>query len=317
MHYSVWADVSKLVEQAKHELDWKRLYEITGSSGYVSEAERDWDEFTFGGSFYGGGTNEVISKFLGPHEYEAKVIANIERQLENENFFRKKFVFKNRQIQGQRVDIPRYLNGDQRYWFSVKKVPMPNRAVRLFAPMGGIARVSQSEMAVCGALTCAVCEALESNGINVELWACCCVGSVANFHGKATDEQRRFGRSQIKNCDLCQLVKIKDSSQYCDYGMINYITGDSGFYRNIIFKDRICALMNTAESTGMYYSNCGCSYNFTRECIPKDEDYNSEADIVIPRIYNIDEAKYWLNENLDKAIANVNELAERGEEEQQ
>ena len=312
MQYSVWADVAKLVEQAKHPPDWNHLAEVTGDREYRAKCE--WNEITNGNSFYGGGTNEVIKKYLGPHEYEAKVIANVESQLQNENFFRKRFVFKNRQVQGQRVDIPRYLNGDQRYWFSVKKVPMPNRAVRLFAPMGGLCNVSKSQMAVCGALTCAVCEALETNGINVELWASCCCHGVASIRGNAPDELKRFASSQKNYTNICQLVKIKDSSQYCDYGMINYITGDSGFYRNIIFKDRICAFMNTTESTGLYYSNCGSSYNFSRECIPQDEDYNSEADIVIPRIYDIDEAKLWMENNLDKAIANVNELAEQGGE---
>lgn len=304
MLYSIWPNVEALVKQATEKPCFSNLIKQ-----YCLIAEDEWNEVENGGTFFGGGTKNVVKTYYGPHEYEAKIISNIESQIVGENFFKKKFVFRSRQIQGQRVDIPRYLNGDQRYWFSVKKVPMPNRAIRVFAPMGGTAGVSSKEMSICGALTCAVCEALETCGINVELWASCCSKGVLSVNTIASPTNVRLFNSSTRPNDICQLVKIKDSSSYCDYGMINYITGNSGFYRNIIFKDRICAVAKVASSTEVHYNGVGCSYNFSEENIPKDDEY-SEADIIIPRIYEIDRAKTWMEENLEEKISKVNETFE-------
>ena len=46
--------------------------------------------------------------------------------------------------------------------------------------------------------------------------------------------------------------------------------------------------------------------------IPPDEDHDAETDIVVPRIYDIDDAKAWLETNLNKAVCNVNNMAMRG-----
>lgn len=313
MYYSVFASVQDVVKQAQKEPDWNALKaSVKGEDEYqIEHMECEWRSIVNGGSFHGGGLSAVTKKYEGDHSYEAAITANIESQFESENFYKKKFRFHNRQVQGQRVDIPRYLNNDPRYWFSVKRVPMPNRAVRVFAPFGGICNVSTRQMQVCGALTCAICEALEANGIAVELWASCCCGGVFDLLSSSTQEQRRAATSDSDWCDICHLIKLKDSSQYCDYGMINYVTGDSGFYRQIIFLDRIMAGIKRIGS-GVLYTSCGGSYNFEKRLIPPDEDYNSEADIVVPRIYDIEDAKRWLENNLNNAVNNVNNIAQGG-----
>lgn len=238
---------------------------------------------------FGGGTKRVIEKYNTPNPYEAKMVANMKNEIEiGDNCIKNRFSVCNKQTTGFMVDVKRYLDGDQRHWFSVKKKKHEYPYVRIFAPMGGIASVENREMMVCGALTCAVVEAFEKNCINVELWAACCAGSVV----RNTDDS-----------SICQMVKIKDASQYCDLRTIYFITGYSGFYRNIVFLDRIL----TASKVGTNaFIGIGCSYNFQRRYIPEFGGEECRNAILIPRIYNKQEAKEWIEDNLN-SIVEVNE----------
>ena len=150
--------------------------------------------------------------------------------------------------------------------------------------------MTKKDMEVCGALTCAAVEVLESNGIGVELWA-----------SGVSEGCRRYGSG---NTDICTLIKLKDVGQYTDYGMINYITGNSWFYRNIVFKDRIIS----ACKNGGNYISVGGSVNFRRDLIPQEDGYDIDLDVVIPRIYNIKVAKSWIENDLmkscEKAVKN-------------
>lgn len=295
MNYSVYASVNDAVVAIQNKPDFEgfvkdhpECYNII-----MNNCEHTWNVITYGDSFYGGGTEKVVKDFMGEHSYEAKLTASIESQLETETFYKKRFRFHNRQIVGNRVDIPRYLNGDQRYWFAIKKIKLPNKAIRVFAPMGGLWNISERQMQVCGAVTCAVVEALETQGISVELWASCCCRGVFGNRNDATAEELKTLRADPDWKNICHLIKLKDSSQYCDYGMINYVTGNSGFYRNVIFKDRILTGMR-GMSRGLCYISSGASCDFERSLIPPDEDYDPKNDIIIPRIYELDKAKSWL-----------------------
>jgi len=302
MNYSVYASVNDAVAAIQKKPDFKGFADAHPKCRWnMSIGEREWEQITNGDSFFGGGTKKVVEAFMGEHSYEAKLTSSIESQFETEEFYKKRFKFHNRQIVGSRVDIPRYLNGDQRYWFAIKKIRMPNKAIRVFAPMGGLCNVSARQMQVCGALTCAVVEALETQSISVELWASCCCSRVFDWLNDASKEQRDALKADEDWRNICNLIKLKDSSQYCDYGMINYVTGNSGFYRNVIFKDRILTGMR-GTSRGLYYCSSGSSYNFERSLIPPDEDYDPKNDIIIPRIYELDEAKNWLENTFNAAV---------------
>lgn len=302
MNYSVYASVNDAVAAIQKKPDFEGFAKDRPDCRHnMDTGEEEWDEITFGDSFYGGGTEKVVNDFMGEHSYEAKLTSSIESQMETETFYKKRFRFHNRQIVGSRVDIPRYLNGDQRYWFAIKKIKMPNKAIRVFAPMGGQYSVSARQMQVCGALTCAVVEALETQGISVELWASCCCSGVFRALDDVDGEELNALKADPDWQCICHLIKLKDSSQYCDYGMINYVTGNSGFYRNVIFKDRILTGMR-GTSRGLCFSSCGASYNFGRSLIPPDEDYDPKNDIVIPRIYELNEAKHWLEHTFNASV---------------
>jgi hypothetical protein len=90
--------------------------------------------------------------------------------------------------------------------------------------------------------------------------------------------------------------------------MIEYITGDSYFYRNIVFKDRYLSAMTRADD-GLYLRGDGRSYNFKKEALQDDEDFISDFDIVVPRIYNIEAAKKWLeNDFLNNVEYNISKI---------
>jgi hypothetical protein len=292
MQYSVYSSPEELVKACNTKPDLKGV-------GY--DASYEWKNITDGEEFYGGSTAHMTKEFYKEHSYEAKLTANIEDQFDTEKFYKKRFKFQTRQTVGCRVDIPRLLNNDPRYWFSVKKIVAENRAVRVFAPMGGLGDVTESELRVCGATTCAVVEALEANNIAVELWASCCSHSV--FRVGISYNGVKDGTEN----DICQLIKLKDSSQYSDLGMINFVTGHHGFYRNFVFKDRILtALKLDNANVDISFLGMGSSYNFPKEYIPQDEDHDASKDIVIPRIYELSRAKKWAEEKLPKIINNIN-----------
>lgn len=304
MQYSVYASPQAAFDAVRNEPPWGDLvYKYNDCARQIDNMKYQWRSFNE--KWNGGTFEDVEKKFNGDHGYEAKLIAHVEESLKSAEFFKKRFVFQNRLTCGQRVDISRYLAGDSRCWSSVRRKSTRNFAVRVFAPMGGLSSVTPKMMRVCGALTCAVCEALEQNGIGVEVWATC--ECARNFIIRNDVKWEDFSLKSDKSwTDICHMVKIKDSSQYTDYGMVSYVTGDNGFYRNVIFKDRVlmgCKLLDQ----GAVFGEVGASRNFDADNIPQSEDFDSSTDIVLPRIYDITEAEVWLKTKFTKSFNKIEE----------
>ena len=295
MEYSIYANIQDITKRFQTTPDWEwysSKYPLCKSD--VAWAKSTWNIIV--GEWNGGTTEKVLETLNGPHSYEAELTTHIADNMLTNEFYKKKFKYRNRQMCGQRVDIARYLSGDQRCWSTVKRERVVNPSIRVYAPMGGTGEIKEKEMRVCGAMTAALCEALETEGIGVELWACCCAAGVFRQGKKCSDDN-----------DIAQMIKIKDSSTYCDFGLISYITGSSGFYRNIIFKDRILAGLDVMVRTGgkKVFNGIGGSYNFREWTIPKDEDNEFNKDIILPRIYDMDRAKEYLEENIEKVVTQV------------
>ena len=294
MNYLIHNSVEQMLVEAENAPDWEAARKkYPNEDVYINLImKRSWDSWTKGTAFTGK-TGEVIKECRGEHEYESRIMSDISSDMMSDDFMKKRFTFRNKQLVGQRVDIPRYLSGDQRCWFATKKIKKIAQAVRVYAPIGGLFYISKEEMQVCGALTCSVVEKLESEGINVELWAAYSIGDF--FH-------KRVNPLDNDGCKVCGLIKIKDSSEYSDLGMISYVTGNDKFYRNIVFKSRVKFAYDVFMQNGIK-SNCEGSYhssNFLEEYILPDGEYTKENTIVIPRIYNIDVAKQWFNNKFDK-----------------
>lgn len=294
MNYLIHNSVEQMLVEAENAPDWEAARKkYPNKSEYINHImEYSWDSWTKGTAFTGN-TSKVIEECRGEHEHEALIMSDISRDMMSDDFMKKRFTFMNKQLVGQRVDIPRYLSGDQRCWFATKKIKKIAQAVRVYAPIGGLGSVSEKEMQVCGALTCSVVEKLESEGINVELWA---AYSIVDFF------RERVNPLDDDGIKVCGLIKIKDSNEYSDLGMISYVTGNDKFYRNIVFKSRVKFAYDVFMQTGIE-SKCDGNYhssNFLKEYILPDGEYTKENTIVIPRIYYIDEAKQWFNNKFYK-----------------
>lgn len=294
MNYLIHNSVEQMLVEAENAPDWEAaIKKYPNKDVYINLImKRSWDSWTKGTDF-NGKTSKVIEECRGEHEYEARIMSDKSHSMMSDDFMKKRFTFRNKQLVGQRVDIPRYLSGDQRCWFATKKIKKIAQAVRVYAPIGGQGNVSKEEMQVCGALTCSVVEKLESEGINVELWA---AYSIRDFFHK------RVNPNDSDGYKVCGLIKIKDSSEYNDLGMISYITGNNHFYRNIVFKSRVKFAYDVFMQTGIESSCEGGYYssNFLEEYILPDGEYTKENTIVIPRIYHMDEAIQWFNNKFDK-----------------
>ena len=294
MNYLIHNSVEQMLVEAENAPDWEAARKkYPNESWYINYNMKGiWDSWTKGTAFTGK-TGEVIKECRGEHEYESRIMSDISSDMMSDDFMKKRFTFRNKQLVGQRVDIPRYLSGDQRCWFATKKMKKIAQAVRVYAPIGGAINVSKEKMQVCGALTCSVVEKLESEGINVELWAAYNIGDF--FH-------KRVNPLDNDGCEVCGLIKIKDSSEYSDLGMISYVTGNDKFYRNIVFKSRMKFAYDVFMQTGIK-SNCYGNYhssNFLEKYILPDGEYTKENTIVIPRIYHMDSAIQWFNNKFDK-----------------
>ena len=294
MNYLIHNSVEQMLVEAENAPDWEAARKkYPNRSRYINhDMKGSWDSWTKGTDF-SGETGKVIDECRGEHEYEARIMSDKSHSMMSDDFMKKRFTFRDKQLVGQRVDIPRYLSGDQRCWFATKKIKRIAQAVRVYAPIGGLGNVSKEEMEVCGALTCSVVEKLESEGINVELWA---AYRIRDFFLQRINPVDDDGRS------VCGLIKIKDSSEYSDLGMISYVTGNDHFYRNIVFKSRVKFAYDVFMQTGIQ-SKCRGNYissNFLEEYILPDGEYTKENTIVIPRIYKMNEAIQWLNNKFYK-----------------
>ena len=294
MNYLIHNSVEKMLVEAENTPDWEAARKkYPNERVYINhDMKRVWDYWTNGNDF-NGKTGKVINECRAEHEYEARIMSDKSHSMMSDDFMKKRFTFRNKQLVGQRVDIQRYLSGDQRCWFATKKIKKIAQAVRVYAPIGGMGNVSKEEMQVCGALTCSVVEKLESEGINVELWA---AYSIPDFFHERVNPLDNDGMK------VCGLIKIKDSSEYSDLGMISYVTGNDKFYRNIVFKSRVKFAYDVFMQTGIK-SNCGGNYhssNFLEEYILPDGEYTKKNTIVIPRIYKMNEAIQWFNNKFYK-----------------
>ena len=135
-----------MLVEAENAPDWEAaIKKYPNKSGYINiDMKEKWDSWTNGTDF-NGKTSKVIEECRGEHEYEARIMSDISSDMMSDDFMKKRFTFRNKQLVGQRVEIPRYLSGDQRYWFATKKIKKIVQAVRVYAPIGGSLNVSGEE----------------------------------------------------------------------------------------------------------------------------------------------------------------------------
>lgn len=193
--------------------------------------------------------------------------------MDKASFLESRWEYALRQEEGDEVDIGRYLDGQDRYWNCCRKRKRGKDVVRVYFSGGANCWMSEAELAINGAVAVKVAETMEAHGFATELWL-----------GFACE------RACTNNDGLTTLVKIKECDEYCDFGKIGFLCGQSKFFRTFGFTSFVA----TAERDMLtLMGGLGYSIPLTKEnlCLEEEEGATS---IVVPQLYNANSAREWL-----------------------
>ena len=246
---------------------------------YCHELQWDKLEKSRAGSFYGSFKN-IVERF-SKHDVkrEASVLAGVMNEINCADFTERAWEYRQRLEEGDIIDVNRYLDGHEKFWCGFKRAWRTKQVVRVYCGFGGNSGRSASSLAVCGAVCVTLCEILESMGIGVELWG---VATSACLFTNGDDGET--------------LIRLKASDEFADLGMINFITGTDYVFRNAVFR----SWYKLAERDGL---ECRGSLGMMKR--PSAEDIGlceeeARAAIIVPQLFDIDSAKSWLEDLLEK-----------------
>lgn len=250
--------------------------------GWKSERHaRQWEELenSRAGSFHGS-FKKIVERFK-KHDVkkEASMLAGIMNEINCADFTERAWEYKQRLEEGDIIDVNRYLDGHEKFWCGVKRAWRTKQVVRVYCGFGGNCGRDPDELAVCGAACVTLCEILESMGIGVELWG------VAASSGLFTNGD-----------DGETLIRLKGSDEFADLGMINFITGTDYVFRNGVFR----SWYKLGDRDGL-----NCDYALGRMKVPSAKDIGlceeeARAAIIVPQLFDVDTARSWLKELMEK-----------------
>lgn len=257
--------------------DWKKDKKFTSQSrckGLYDNTESD-DGFH--------GNQEKVYEKYATHKVkkESSLVNDVMGEFKSLEFDEVKWKFAQRLVEGDSVDVNRYLDGQEKCWLGVKKQRKRKKVVRIYSEFGGHCGRSAKELAVNGAMAVTLCEILESMGIGVELWACTYAKDVG-----------------YNDIDILEMVKVKASEEFADLGMINYVTGNNHVFRNTAFRNWGRILHENDK--GDLSWGLGSHGNLTMEILEGRQEDKADGTILIPSIYNVEEAKRWMIDLLKK-----------------
>lgn len=231
------------------------------------------------GSFHGS-FKDIVDKY-SKHDVkkEASVLAGVINEINCADFTERAWEYRQRLEEGDIIDVNRYLDGHEKFWCGVKRALRTKQVVRVYCGFGGNCGRSKHEIAVCGAVCVTLCEIIESMGIGVELWG---IGTSGGLFVNGDDGET--------------LIKLKGSDEFADLGMINFITGTDYVFRNGVFR----SWYKLGERDGL---KCNNDLGYMKR--PSAEDIGlceeeARAAIIVPQLFNIDNAKRWLKELLEE-----------------
>lgn len=264
MHVEFYDSLHEFVE---------KTHEVLPKDCKHSENKYHIERFIKGSSFYGY-EPKLYNKYK-EHDVkkEAGMMAGVMDNINTADFVEHAWEYKQRLEEGDTIDINRYLDGHEKFWCGVKRCFRNKQVVRVYIGLGGNCNRTAQELAVCGAVGVTVVEVLEAMGIGVELWGGC------------------FSSCLFTNGDDGgTVVKMKDSNEFADLGMVNYICGNAHIFRNYFFRSW-CML---GERDGLDTErNLGLARFFNAKDIGLDEE-EERTSIIIPQFYDVPTAKQWL-----------------------
>lgn len=267
MHVEFYDSLNEFIETA-HKTKHSDLRGFNTSEIHIESCEEP-DKFH-------GDESKLYKKYKNHDvKHEAGIIAGVMDNINTSDFVEHSWEFRQRLEEGDMIDVNRYIDGHEKFWCGVRRCLRNKQVVRVYLGLGGNCGRSKEELAICGAVGVTVTEVLEAMGIGVELWGgCFSTGLFANGDNGGV------------------VVKLKDSNEFSDLGMVNYICGNAHVFRNYFFRSW-CLLgkRDNLDTT----NNLGRCRDFNAKDIGLDEEEERTA-IVIPQLYNVEGAKKWLIE---------------------
>ena len=257
--------------------DWKKDKKFISQS----RCKGLYDKTESGDGFHGN--QEKVYEKYATHkvEKESSLVNDVMGEFRSLEFDEVRWKFAQRLVEGDSVDVNRYLDGQEKCWLGVRRQRKRKKVVRIYSEFGGHCGRSANQLAVNGAMAVTLCEILESMGIGVELWAC--------------TYSKDVGYNDI---DILEMIKVKASEEFADLGMINYVTGNNHVFRNTAFRNwgRILHENDKGDlSWGLGYHG-----NLTMEILEGRQEDKADGTILIPSIYDMDKAKSWMIDLLKK-----------------
>ena len=265
MHVEFYGSLNEFIETA-HKTKQSDLKGFNTSESHIESCEKP-DKFH-------GDESKLYQKYK-KHDvkHEAGIMSGVMDNINTSDFVEHSWEFKQRLEEGDMIDVNRYLDGHEKFWCGVRRCLRNKQVVRVYIGLGGNCGRSKEELAICGAVGVTVTEVLEAMGISVELWGGC------------------FSTGLFVNGDNGGVVvKLKDSNEFSDLGMVNYICGNAHVFRNYFFRS--WCLLGKRDNLDTAY-NLGRCRDFNAKDIGLDEEEERTA-IVIPQFYNVEDAKRWL-----------------------
>ena len=225
------------------------------------------------GEFYGSWKKTLETFNNGQFQEEASLTDDIIQDICTTDFQEVKWRFMQQLTEGDAVDVERYLGGHERCWNGCRRVPRMRQAIRIYINFGGNCFRSSKELAVAGAVGVTFAEIMESMGIAAEIWA---------VHYST--------RVDINGGSYVQMVKLKAQNEYSDIGLINFMLGNDGVFRNALFRHN---LIDAAKN------GCDCAYGLGHsESIDLDSlgltAQERKTAIIVPQLFDVGRAKQWL-----------------------
>ena len=238
------------------------------SMSVLEDCENDKDD-----GFHGSWQHTLKTFENSDFKAEAGLTDQVIDDICTTDFNEVKWRFQQQLTEGDAVDVERYLSGNERCWNGCRRIVRQRQAVRIYINFGGNCFRDKQELAVSGAVGVTFAEIMESMGIAAEIWAVHLSTNV-DVQGNA----------------YCHMIKLKAQNEYSDIGLINFMLGNAGVFRNAFFRNEIyrCAMNNVDAQWGL-----GHSESIDLDSLGLTEKERKTA-IIVPQLFDTTRARRWL-----------------------
>lgn len=227
---------------------------------------------------FNGNWKNVCKKFSdADFDAEASLTSDTIDEINTVDFNEIKWKFQQRLTEGDGVDVERFIAGQERCWNGCRRLPRSRQAIRIYINFGGNCHRSSKELSISGAMGVTFAEIMESMGIAAEIWA---VHYSVNMDSAGND--------------YVEMIKLKQQNEYCDFGLVNFMLGSDGVFRNGIFRANCYHAMKNGKDVAW---GLGQSRSADLDLLGLTEE-EKQSSIVVPQVYSKEAAVKWLEEVL-------------------